>query len=53
MRLMKEAYTEVVNKLKGLKSVLISLSDELYEEKELTGERVKHIVLDAIPTNTR
>ena len=52
MRLMKEAYTEVVGKLKGLKSVLLTLSEELYEEKELTGERVKRILRDSIPTDT-
>lgn len=52
MRLMKEAYAEVVSKLKELKSVLVTLSNELYEEKELTGQRVKHMLLKAMPTDT-
>jgi ATP-dependent Zn protease len=51
MRLMKEAYAEVINMLKDLKDALLALSDELYADKELTGDRVKRILQDAAPSN--
>ena len=47
MRLMKEAYTEAVGRLTELRSALVALSEELYEEKELSGARVKRILQDA------
>lgn len=52
MRLMKEAYGEVVAKLKELKSALLTLSNELYEQKELSGDQVKGILQKSTPVDT-
>jgi ATP-dependent Zn protease len=53
MRLMREAYTEVFSKLQSLKNVLLSLSEALYEEKELTSDRVKQIMQGSRPNGAK
>jgi ATP-dependent Zn protease len=47
MRLMREAYAETVRKLTSLKRGLVRIAEELYQEKELSGERVKAILQES------
>jgi len=44
IRLMKEAYADVTAMLQPLKAAVEKVSDELYEQRELTGDRVKEIL---------
>lgn len=46
MRLMKEAYADVQAGLEPLRAAVEKVSEELFEHRELTGERVKEIVRD-------
>jgi ATP-dependent Zn protease len=41
---MREAYAAVKGRLAELKDVIQQVSDELFEEKELDGARVKEIM---------
>ena len=41
---MREAYADVQAMLEPLKAAVEKVSDELYENREVSGERVKEII---------